>query len=1029
MVLLVYPVYSQTEPNWIDQVTNYQQPSWFNRERVQIHTRLAAPYYNNPDHPIYSNWARDVISVIGATVFTRHIKTNDDPIHWQSSWGKWTDFAENRNIIQEAINEAHTHNTKMIGYYNHYSDGYIRDNYPEYKCKDVNGNDIIREGRGTMICFNSPYIDLLATRLIEFAQMGGDGLYFDEIHMPREGCWCNYCKTKFNELTGQTAPTTINVNSQLYKDYQNFNNESVVEGFYKLRQTLEAENPDLVMIIGSNTLPKLTERHLNTNLFRLAHAHKTEWDISQRTLSSVPNGIMVPDEKVWRGLSYTFSRDISDGRPAHYWVPGMSFVPSKDILGATAGLISFGNIANLDMRETLSPDLDFINAVTYGNNVSSVFEDSKPNRWLLIHFNEKALETYSGETANGWSNFLSPFYGSYYAASENKLSVGIITDSQLKQGLFQGAKVLFTPNTETISAELQIKIDEFESQGGVVITEDPSWEWENGGTDFNNAKNEFQAILNNVYSQPLFKSNGGSGFYYVNYFEKNDAGKFKYIASYSNELEWVTVGATAQTNGNLQPDPISGIKLIVNSGQIPTSVRNVLTDTPVSFNISNGVLSLDVPNFQNSGLIELTYDEPLIAQTNNNSLFLIDDAYVQGGTNGDSNFGVARLATKRDDAFSNQVQHSYLKFDLTHLGAYQNVKLRLTKEDSINNNFEAFFVTDDSWLESTITWNTAPVAGTSLGIISSGTSPQIEWNITDIANTELSGDGIISIMIVSSINGLQSNLYSKETAPTNSKKPLLAVTVDSSERQFPVDDAYVRAGTGSEVNFGTARLITKRDDSSVNLERLSFVKFDLSNIGTNYNNLTFTLTKEDNISNTFEAFLVTDDNWSENNITWSTAPKAHTSLGKINNSTTNKLEWDITNVAQEEQNKDGIITIMIISSKNGIQSNIYSKESAPTDLDKPAVIINNKTSLNVLSYCYNCEEKNVYISPNPTLDVINITGIDMGKKIYLYNISGKMVLEQDFTPSINTKKLLKGMYFLTIVDKENFKHHFKFIKK
>ncbi|MFV0267653.1 MAG: hypothetical protein ACK5HT_11010 [Draconibacterium sp.] len=605
-------IVAQTIPARLQKPKGYEQPYWFNSQRVQIHSRVSQ-YYAHPDHPVYSNWARDVVSRVGANTFTRHIKTNDNPIHWQSTWGQWTELANSRNIIQEAIEEAHNNNCRIIGYYNHYTDGYLRDNYSGYRCKDVNGNDVIKLGRGTMLCFNSPFIDSVAIRLIEFAQMGGNGIYFDEVHMPREGCWCSYCKTKFKAQTGKDAPGTIDVNSQLYKEYQNFNNQSVIEGFKKWREKLEAENPELVMIIGSNTLPKLINRHLNTGLFRLAHAHKTEPEIPMRTLKSVPKGITPPSPAVWRGLSYNFSRDIADGRPAHYWLPGMSFLPASHVKALTAGIISFGNIANPDMKEDLAPDMDFIPAVEYGNKVSPAFTNTKPLRWLLLHFNEKALEKYLGTSSDGWSNFLSAFYGAYNAAQEQHIPIGIITGPQLKEGFFQDAKVLFLPNIETVSPEQMIKIKEFEKAGGTVISQAPEWNWHLGGDYFESANKSLKSLIDSVSERPLMQSMGGSSFFYANYFVKTQADTIKYLASYSNSLEWIIIGvknqseATDKATDLKQPKPVKRIALTVNRADVPLSVKNVVTGKNIPYKMAGGTLTLDVPEFKDAALIELTY--------------------------------------------------------------------------------------------------------------------------------------------------------------------------------------------------------------------------------------------------------------------------------------------------------------------------------------------------------------------------------------------------------------------------------------
>ncbi|WP_443938508.1 hypothetical protein [Pedobacter sp. MW01-1-1] len=601
-------------PAWMTEVTGYEQPEWFNSQRVQIHSRVSR-YFKDPDNALYAHWAKNVVKALGANTFTRHIKTDESPLYWKSAWGNWAPIANSRNIIQEAIKEAHQNNTHMIGYYNHYTDSYIRDKYPSYRCKDVTGKDVVKKGRGTMLCFNSPYTDSVAIRLIEFAKMGGDGIYFDEIHMPREGCWCENCKTKFKAQTGHDAPTTIDVNSTLYKKYQDFNNQSILEAFNFWREKLKEVNPNLVMIIGSNTLPRLDQRHLNTDLFRLANAHKTEWDIPVRTLTNMPAGIAVPNKSVWRGLGYTFDRDIADGRPAHIWVPGMSFVPANQVLAATAGLISFGHIANLDIFENLAPDLDFVPAIKYGNTVGSAMIQAKPLRWMLVHYSDAALEEYVGTNRVPlWKKFLSNLYGGYYVAQEQKYPVGIITDSQIEQGLFQGANVLFLPNREGISPAMQRKINEFKAAGGTVIEANENWKWYAAGAPFDQANQALNEVLSSVKARPLMESTAGSGFYYANYFSKKNGNNTVLLAAYSNDLNWiVTPHSKAEADelvpACVQPQAIKNIILTVLRAEKPLSVKRVETGENLKYQLEKGKLKVQVPAFQEGSLIEITYSK------------------------------------------------------------------------------------------------------------------------------------------------------------------------------------------------------------------------------------------------------------------------------------------------------------------------------------------------------------------------------------------------------------------------------------
>ncbi len=94
------------------------------------------------------------------------------------------------------------------------------------------------------------------------------------------------------------------------------------------------------------------------------------------------------------------------------------------------------------------------------------------------------------------------------------------------------------------------------------------------------------------------------------------------------------------------------------------------------------------------------------------------DAYVRGGTNSDNNYNTYRLLTRGHDNPSFQ-RHTYLLFDLSSVTeAITSARLRLVTRlvggsnfGSAHNGIAIYKSSDDTWLDSTITWNTAPEAG------------------------------------------------------------------------------------------------------------------------------------------------------------------------------------------------------------------------------------------------------------------------------------------------------------------------------
>ncbi len=147
----------------------------------------------------------------------------------------------------------------------------------------------------------------------------------------------------------------------------------------------------------------------------------------------------------------------------------------------------------------------------------------------------------------------------------------------------------------------------------------------------------------------------------------------------------------------------------------------------------------------------------------------IDDAHVQAGSNANSNYGsLDNLAVKYQGLTDAQTRESYLKFSLpaTSSGYIESATLKLTVKASKDNQTHTLsFVADDSWTESTLTWNTKPAGSTVLDTVpgSAAALEVVSFDVTAQAITEQAGDGVISLNLAANNNDF-SNYYSKEAA-------------------------------------------------------------------------------------------------------------------------------------------------------------------------------------------------------------------------------------------------------------------------
>ncbi len=71
----------------------------------------------------------------------------------------------------------------------------------------------------------------------------------------------------------------------------------------------------------------------------------------------------------------------------------------------------------------------------------------------------------------------------------------------------------------------------------------------------------------------------------------------------------------------------------------------------------------------------------------------------------------------------------------------------------------------------------------------------------------------------------------------------------------------------------------------------------------------------------------------------------------------------------------------------------------------------------------------IQIFPNPVSDFIQISGINDGQIMQIYNIDGRLIRSEIFDPKMNVSQLASGVYILKIITRELQLYEFKFMKK
>ncbi len=203
-------------------------------------------------------------------------------------------------------------------------------------------------------------------------------------------------------------------------------------------------------------------------------------------------------------------------------------------------------------------------------------------------------------------------------------------------------------------------------------------------------------------------------------------------------------------------------------------------------------------------------------------LLSVADAYVHGDTP-DNNYGTGSSLWLKNVNGTNFDRETYLRFDLAPLQGLEVVSAVLSMyrlQTNADAQLVTFLVSDDSWVETGLTWNNKPAAVSQIATWTPATDQQDNIDITAAVTAEAAGDGMISVVNIVASQVNQGTIYqhaSRENG-TLAWRPRLLVTC----RQTVPDFA---AWIGTADGLSGAELLPGADpdgDGRTNLEEFIF---------------------------------------------------------------------------------------------------------------------------------------------------------------------------------------------------------------
>ncbi|MEK4237310.1 DNRLRE domain-containing protein [Paenibacillus sp. FSL H7-0714] len=200
----------------------------------------------------------------------------------------------------------------------------------------------------------------------------------------------------------------------------------------------------------------------------------------------------------------------------------------------------------------------------------------------------------------------------------------------------------------------------------------------------------------------------------------------------------------------------------------------------------------------------------------------------------------------------------------------------------------------------------------------------------------------------------------------------------------PLEDTYVNAGGNASKNYGTSnQLIVKNYNADINLNRQTYLKFDLSSITGEIGTAKIKVYAIDTENSTIgvQAYGMEDDTWEEQSVTWNNKPDINHYLSSANvGKTASWQEWDVTAFVKQQKAADGIASLALI--QQAAQGHSVSINSRENIVNQPYLdISSNRTNANAPSWqgggalsVTNITESGLQLEWSTATDPVGVTG-------------------------------------------------------
>lgn len=377
------------------------------------------------------------------------------------------DGQRDRDVLREAVEEGRKLSLPIIAYCQLQYPAHELRQHPDWKARQADGKPIDH-----LVCFNTPYTNVVKALLAEMVSYGIAGFHLDMVDQgfgPPHGCWCDSCQKLFQAEYGRPLPKGVNWEDEDWDRMLQFR-YATSDRFEKMvTDHIRALDPRATVDFNYHGNPPFS------------------WEVGQTPVVHAGNGDFVTGEAgLWAfgALSASFNaawyRAATPGKPFQIAVQrgvrmyhDQTTRPLNDMRWEMFTLLAHGAFVTMIDKTAYDGWLD---PVAY-DRIGELLDEARANRAHFGHQPVREMGIYFSTRTRDWigrdkpANWFQSVQGAHKACVYEHLGFGFLFDENLSlEGLKQFPLVCL-PNTGILSER---EVDLFrcyvEDGGKLLIT-------------------------------------------------------------------------------------------------------------------------------------------------------------------------------------------------------------------------------------------------------------------------------------------------------------------------------------------------------------------------------------------------------------------------------------------------------------------------------------------------------------------------------------------------------------------------------